>query len=214
MDWDRFFRYGRRQRVEGEKEGSFLAELLPTWYSPGKNEGLESREAGSVSPTPLVFQGLSEWVQKEDYLQGMAVEVAFFAQKPKDFQGPLEGGLLSQMIKAMNFLPGQGVRILCEGPLLPEEVWHRVKGDLLHLKPKVLVTLGAFPTHLALGNREALSRVHGRFFPLEIGSHKGSEGKIQVLPTFHPDILHINPNMKRTAWMDLQKVLQYLGKKI
>ena len=74
-------------------------------------------------------------------------------------------------------------------------------------RPKVVVTLGATITNILLGKREKLSTIHGQFFEKSLG-----DCNYTLMPIFHPDFLTINPNMKRTAWIDLQKVMERIGK--
>ena len=74
-------------------------------------------------------------------------------------------------------------------------------------RPKVVVSLGATVTNILLGKREKLSTIHGQFFEKSIG-----DCVYALMPIFHPDFLIINPNMKRTAWTDLQKVMERVGK--
>jgi uracil-DNA glycosylase family 4 len=73
--------------------------------------------------------------------------------------------------------------------------------------PKIVVSLGATVTNILLGKREKLSTIHGQFFEKQQGVCNFS-----LMPIFHPDFLIINPNMKRTAWIDLQKVMGRIGK--
>lgn len=87
----------------------------------------------------------------------------------------------------------------------------RATQDILKLieekRPKIVVTLGATITNILLGKREKLSSIHGQFFEKQEGACFYS-----LMPIFHPDFLQINPNMKRTAWIDLQKVMERIGK--
>lgn len=78
-------------------------------------------------------------------------------------------------------------------------------------KPQVVVTLGATVTNILLGKREKLSGIHGQFFEKSISTDDGTH-QYSIMPIFHPDFLVINPNMKRTAWIDLQKVMERIGK--
>ncbi len=82
---------------------------------------------------------------------------------------------------------------------------------IVDLKPKVVVSLGATVTNILLGRREKLSGIHGQFFDKSIVMDH-EEYQYQLFPIFHPDFLLINPNMKRTAWIDLQKVMECVGK--
>lgn len=74
-------------------------------------------------------------------------------------------------------------------------------------RPAIVVSLGATVTNILLGKREKLSTIHGQFFEKKLG-----ECVYNLMPIFHPDFLQINPNMKRTAWIDLQKVMERIGK--
>lgn len=78
-------------------------------------------------------------------------------------------------------------------------------------KPMIVVSLGAIVTNILLGKRDKLSGIHGQFFEKSI-VHEHESHNYQLLPIFHPEFLIINPNMKRTAWIDLQKVMERVGK--
>lgn len=74
-------------------------------------------------------------------------------------------------------------------------------------RPRIVVSLGATVTNILLGKREKMSTIHGQFFEKKINGYDYT-----LMPIFHPDFLIINPNMKRTAWIDLQKVMERIGK--
>lgn len=78
-------------------------------------------------------------------------------------------------------------------------------------KPMIVVSLGATITNILLGKRDKLSGIHGQFFDRTI-IYEHESYNYQLLPIFHPEFLIINPNMKRTAWIDLQKVMERVGK--
>lgn len=73
--------------------------------------------------------------------------------------------------------------------------------------PLYVISLGATVTNLLLGRREKMSAIHGKFYKLQ-----AHDWNYQLMPLFHPEFLLINPNMKRTAWIDLQEVMRLLGK--
>ena len=73
-----------------------------------------------------------------------------------------------------------------------------------------IVPLGAKATNTILGTKERLSKIHGQQVKFKIIGHK-TEIDLSVYPVLHPDFLQINPNMKRSAWIDLQKVMGHLG---
>ena len=99
---------------------------------------------------------------------------------------------------------------------LPEGSFIRASGDedvfetIAKYRPQVVVTLGAKATNLLLGRKEKLAKVHGKQFKANLSFHGGEKLEVNFIPVFHPDYLEINPAMKRSAWIDLQKVLEYL----
>jgi len=123
--------------------------------------------------------------------------------------------LLAKMIQAMKLNPQNQIRLKIDAELESivnkkhesHPLYRKLLEDLESLKPDVIVTLGATATHLLLNKKEKLSSIHGQIFPIQL-----IELKTFFCPVFHPDFLVINPNMKRTAWMDLLKVIDFLGK--
>lgn len=123
--------------------------------------------------------------------------------------------LLAKMIQAMKLNPHNQIRLKIDSELETivnkkhesHPLYKKLVADLESLKPDVIVTLGAAATHLLLNKKEKLSSIHGQIFPIQL-----NELKTFFCPVFHPDFLVINPNMKRTAWMDLLKVIDFLGK--
>jgi uracil-DNA glycosylase family 4 len=130
--------------------------------------------------------------------------------------------LLGKMIQAMKLQVGEFNRItfseafdditdLSENLNNPSIETIELMDQIKKFKPLIVVSLGATITNVILGKREKLSSIHGEFFEKSIGL-EGEEFKFKVMPIFHPDFLLINPNMKRTAWIDLQKVMERIGK--
>lgn len=76
------------------------------------------------------------------------------------------------------------------------------------VRPKVIVTLGKTPTDYFIpGEARSMGAVRGRFF-----DYKG----IKVVPTFHPSYLvrnEWNRELKKQVWQDMQKVMEFLGRK-
>lgn len=130
--------------------------------------------------------------------------------------------LLGKMIQAMKLRPGEFHRVqfneLLEDVNDPAKNLVDPSFETLELletinkyRPQIVVSLGATITNILLGRREKLSSIHGQFFDKSVGS-ESSKYTYQLMPIFHPDFLIINPNMKRTAWIDLQKVMERVGK--
>ena len=118
--------------------------------------------------------------------------------------------LLEKMAKAMKLLPEE-YEILEFSQDSIENDQNNLKNELDELvakyRPRIVITLGAGITNFLLQKQERLSKVHGKFIPKTF-----QDIQVQVVPLFHPGFLIINPNMKRSAWMDLQKVMEFIGK--
>jgi uracil-DNA glycosylase len=69
------------------------------------------------------------------------------------------------------------------------------------VKPKVIVTLGAFGAQTLLRTTEAIGRLRGRLI-----DYRG----IKLMATFHPAYLLRNPIEKRKVWEDMQIVRDYI----
>lgn len=125
--------------------------------------------------------------------------------------------LLHKMILAMNLKSSEFERLpldlkleeildLEANLITPHSSYENLLNVIREKSPEFVISLGATITNIILGRREKMSAIHGRFFDLE------AQGwKYKFMPIFHPDFLLINPNMKRTTWIDLQKVMEYLG---
>jgi DNA polymerase len=109
------------------------------------------------------------------------------------FMGAEEGAegneLLHKMIEAMGLSLKEVLHIQflnsCEACL---------KAKLQTLRPKVFVILGTLP---------GFSETRGEVQPLPSGA--------KMIATYAPSFLLRNPNSKREAWSDLQKVAKELG---
>ena len=123
--------------------------------------------------------------------------------------------LLAKMIYAMTLSSIEFKRIPFNTDLENIEEFENISAqaflDLINIieneAPLFVVSLGATVTNLLLSRREKMSGIHGKYFKL-----KANAWEYQLMPLFHPDFLQINPNMKRTAWIDLQKIMSSLGK--
>lgn len=148
-----------------------------------------------------------------------SAELVFVGEGPgeqEDIQGrPFvgkAGQLLDKMIEAMG-LSREKVFIAnvvkCRPPgnrnPEPDEIascspfLHR---QLDQLQPKIVVALGKFAAQTLLQTDRRISEIRGNFF-----EYRGA----RLMPTFHPAFLLRNPESKREAWSDLQKVANELG---
>lgn len=84
---------------------------------------------------------------------------------------------------------------------------------ILVQKPQMVFSLGANFTYFFLKRKEKLSQMHGNVVELRfVSEDKELLFSTKVMPLFHPELLIINPNMKRTTWIDLQKAMSFIGK--
>jgi uracil-DNA glycosylase family 4 len=126
------------------------------------------------------------------------------------------GQLLDRMIEAMGFLrdevyvcnvvkcrppknrkPEPDEMATCR-PYLVEQL------DLLN--PEVIVALGATAVEGLLGIGGGITRLRGKW--------RLYQGRIAVMPTFHPAYLLRTPEAKRDVWQDLQEVLRHMGRPV
>jgi len=70
--------------------------------------------------------------------------------------------------------------------------------------PEVIVALGATAVQGLFGTGEGIMRIRGRW--------RLYNGRIPVMPTFHPAYLLRTPAAKREVWDDLQAVLRQMGR--
>lgn len=70
------------------------------------------------------------------------------------------------------------------------------------VRPRAVVSLGAFATQVLLRNRTAISKQRGRWH-----DYQG----VPVMPTFHPAYLLRNGGDKRLVWGDIKMVMERLG---
>lgn len=133
-----------------------------------------------------------------------------------------EEDLLGKMIQAMKLDKSEYLRFFFDDQLEkvedlndnlvnPSEASKKLFDFISENNAQVIVTLGATTTSVLTGKRQKLSNIHGQFFPLNLPNYSFS-APIQLVPIFHPDYLKINPNMKKTAWIDLQEVMKVIGK--
>lgn len=74
------------------------------------------------------------------------------------------------------------------------------------LNPNVIVALGATAVEGLLGIGGGITRLRGKW--------RLYQGRIAVMPTFHPAYLLRTPEAKRDVWQDLQEVLRHMGRPV
>lgn len=119
--------------------------------------------------------------------------------------------LFSRMMRAMNLSHDEYLLYPIESITQDGQVMS-LDDDIKHIsmfyKPDVIVPLGAKSTQHFLERSDRLTVIHGKFFSKELSS----DYKAQVMPLFHPRIIETNLNMKKTAWQDMQKIMNFLKK--
>jgi DNA polymerase len=133
----------------------------------------------------------------------------------KPFVGPA-GQLLDKMLVAMGLSPEEVYIcnvVKCRPPNnrrpTPPEMSScapYLERQLELLNPQVIVALGGTAVLGLLGITDGITRVRGKF--------RLYEGRIAVMPTFHPAYLLRNPAAKRQVWTDLRQVLAHLGREL
>lgn len=152
------------------------------------------------------------------------VRILFVAESfraSEEFEPELKEGFINQLLPAFPLKTAELFsRMLSAMKLIDEEViiYPTLSGEkdlssevmkvVGYYRPEVIVTLGANSTHKILKGQERLAQVHGQFFNRKIENI----GTFSVVPLFHPSIIENNQNMKKTAWADMQKIMQFLKK--
>ena len=97
-------------------------------------------------------------------------------------------------------------------PPSPEEIaacrgW--LDTQIRTIAPRFLVTLGAVPARVLLGDATPISKIRGRWREYDPG---GGAARVRLLPTFHPAALLRNPDLKRDVWEDMKSLREELAK--
>lgn len=182
-----------KEYLVNEDFNSYLQSINPDW-SLDQVPGIQAF-SGSVD---VLFYGLNEF--SKDELPEIAPISLIESQQD----------LLGKMIAAMKLKEGSFVRY----PLLKDgdDIDFLVAG-IHKFKPKVVVPLGASSTNHILQKRVKLSNVHGEMTKKSLNIN-GESLLVNVSPLFHPQLLEINQSMKRTAWLDMQKVMTFLSQEV
>lgn len=133
------------------------------------------------------------------------LDIIFIGETPADFVEGESGDLLSKMVVALDLPANRTMTLLLERE--SSNSLDIIQNALAENSPKAVVTLGAYATNLMLDKKTKLSQIHGKE-----QKYIHQDISYSFFPIFHPDYLNINPNMKRTAWNDLKKVLEFLSK--
>lgn len=84
--------------------------------------------------------------------------------------------------------------------------------EVLHKRPKYIVTLGGYISSKVLQTKERLQSLRGKFYKIDMKNSEDSDAlSFELLPLFSPSYLHEAPNSKRLAWEDMQLLMQKLS---
>lgn len=97
-------------------------------------------------------------------------------------------------------------------PPSPEEIaacrgW--LDEQIRTIAPRFIVTLGAVPARVLLGDTTPITKIRGRWREYEPGA---GARKVRLMPTFHPAALLRNPDLKRDVWVDMKSLREELSK--
>lgn len=218
-----------RREDNGFSEKRHLIESLERFVE--EKEVVEVGEKAEIT-----LKKASEWSYlNEDYLlneelreivlkRKNKVEVIFVTETLRsfdEFKSELSGNFIDQLLCGFPMKTAELFeRMILAMKLKPEEVIlypSEFEGvslfeDIVKLtkeyRPLVIITLGAKATSAVLKTKDRLAQVHGQFFNRKLVDSY----EVQVVPLFHPNIIETNQNMKKTAWIDMQKVMKYLKK--
>ena len=135
------------------------------------------------------------------------IECLFIGEK---FQGQDYYQLLDRIIAFMGEKDFCNRQIFIDMNLEQDQEYLKVQSQIWDMNPKVIVLLGAGITNIFLKKKEKLSRIHGKCFEVQFSKDDGKKKSYSCFPIFHLNLLRINPNMKRSAWIDLKKIKEYL----
>ncbi|MCF8058684.1 MAG: hypothetical protein K9K67_05275 [Bacteriovoracaceae bacterium] len=212
----------REEGPRGDEEKKGLLQSLGRFVSESADEeSIVSFKGGELKDKSTLKSDLV--LKQSDLVTGIQpriidtfnekTKVIFVGECPKDFDSESpDSDLLSKMITAMKIRVGTHCRVfITKDSEIAEQEWFGLLKELTSdIQEIIVVSLGALATNTILQKKERLSKIHGKEFNLSL--KRGAETvQIRVFPVFHPDILQINPNMKRSAWLDLQKVMEFLS---
>ncbi len=118
--------------------------------------------------------------------------------------------LFGRMIKAMNVQDQEF--FVSSIQINQQENLSNCLSEILYFKPELVISLGALATNSLLASKKRLKDTHGQVSTVEININ--NEDKIiqfSLMPLFSPKLLQTAPNMKKTAWTDMQKAMEFLN---
>lgn len=167
----------------------------------GKENALESGDSLKVF-----------FVTEEMELKSASDEKSQIPSELDCFLGPQASLLFDKMIKAMklgtsDYLVSALNYVTKNGD--KESYQNLLQQEILATRPKLIITLGAKATNSLLGLEERLMNVHGNFYKQTLKSDRAVH-ECELMPLFHPELLTVAQEMKKSAWVDMQKAMKFL----
>lgn len=189
-------------------DGGEIAQKLPS-TNKLREENNKVRIPKSKSDNPICVRVMFV----NDFLLNGEIEFDEQDSALKEIQSSFRkeaAELFYKMIKAMKLRDEEFV-ISAVGVESDEQISYleELNDEISFFKPELVISLGAVATQKLLQNRERLAKIHGQFFTSKTTNNQ--QFSYQLMPLFHPELLLINPNMKKTAWIDMQKAMSELG---
>ncbi len=120
---------------------------------------------------------------------------------------PNVSDLFAKMIKAMRVEKHQYCISSLSSKNLDQDF---LLEEIIYLNPKLIITLGAQATNYLLKSNMRLKDCHGQIQKININV-KSDRFDYTLMPLFSPHLLYSAPNMKKTAWKDMQLAMDYLN---
>ncbi len=153
------------------------------------------------SPIKIVFITDENLNEKYDAAEHLAELAQFF-----EFE---VSNLFLNMIKAMRLEKND--YYVSSINYSEKENFQNLLAEVYFLKPELIITLGATASHKLLNSKERLKDSHGQISKMAIQMGTEEECSFNIMPLFSPKLLQTAPNMKRTAWKDMQKAMEFLN---
>ena len=194
-------------------------ERIRSWGDPGCLGSVESSRPDNVGDIsaceecPLrakrvAINGVGSKEAKVMFVMGYP---AFSTVKENSPYAGEPGRLLARMIAAMKLTPETvyvSHIVRCRPPDGEEPsreagrfCFSFLEREISDVTPQVICLFGDFAARCFLERAEPLPELRGRFF---------EKNGMRVMPTWHPDDLIADPDKKRPAWEDLQKIMRCL----
>lgn len=116
--------------------------------------------------------------------------------------------LFARMIKAMRLTEEQ--YWISSVKINDKSIFEIFTSEILLLKPELIISLGAQATNILMESTSRLKDTHGELFDVQLQDEQQQQHTLKLMPLFSPKLLQTAPNMKKTAWLDMQNAMEFL----